>query len=168
MTSLAFESLKYFNTYTSKTSVIIPKIIFTVLFILLIFYSSLNASIGLILVALNAGISPISVPRVTRRSWAIKTTAIDTEAFTSVTSSPCPHALFAAINIHPPEMMPNNPARRVKNTASTTIWRLISKGVAHKARLTPISLVRSLTVINNRQRTHQRNWCKTCLMSYPF
>ena len=56
-------------------------------------YSSLKASIGLILVALNAGINPINVPKTIKITNAIKTTAIDTDAFTNTASRPCPKRL---------------------------------------------------------------------------
>jgi hypothetical protein len=84
----------------------------------LIVYSSLNASIGLILVALNAGIKPINVPKITNKVRAINTTAIDTEAFTITASSPCPNAESNQIKIQPPDMIPSSPATSVKNTAS--------------------------------------------------
>ena len=85
---------------------------------------------GLILVALNAGISPIIVPNTTNTNKAIKTTAIETDALINVASSPCPHALSIAIRIHPPVIIPKIPETKVKKTASTTICLLISKGVA--------------------------------------
>lgn len=52
----------------------------------LLVYSSRKASIGLTLVALNAGINPIKVPKTTKIIKAINTTAMDTDAFTMVAS----------------------------------------------------------------------------------
>ena len=121
------------------------------LFILFIFkiYSSLNASIGLILVALVAGIRPISVPNTTNIISDIKTINIDTDGLISIASEPCPKKESKAIKIQPPEIIPNIPAMIVRKTASKTICLLISKGVAPNALLTPISLVLSLTVIKS-------------------
>jgi hypothetical protein len=58
--------------------------------LILICYSSLKASIGFILVALNAGINPINVPSITNITSATNTTAIETEGFTILASAPCP------------------------------------------------------------------------------
>jgi len=79
----------------------------------------------------------------------IKTIKIDTDGLTRVDSGPCPNKLFIAIKIHPPEIIPKIPAIIVRKTASKTICLLISNGVAPRARLIPISFVRSFTVISN-------------------
>ena len=55
---------------------------------LLLIYSSLNASIGFILVALNAGINPIKVPKITSIISATNPTAMDTDAYTIAASGP--------------------------------------------------------------------------------
>ena len=60
---------------------------------------------GLILVALKAGIKPINVPNMTSIMRATKITDIDTEAFTNVASSPCPHTRSMTIKIHPPRLL---------------------------------------------------------------
>ena len=53
-------------------------------------YSSLNASIGLIIVALVAGINPINDPKTTRIIKETKTINIETDAFTNTESGPWP------------------------------------------------------------------------------
>ena len=70
------------------------------------------------LVALPAGIKPISVPNITSIIRDINTTNMDTDGFTNVASAPCPKKLSKAIKIHPPDIIPNIPAMVVKKTAS--------------------------------------------------
>jgi len=112
-------------------------------------YSSLNASIGLILTAVCAGIIPIKVPNTISVNAAIIITGISTVGFNNTDSSPFPKKVSTNINITPPEIIPKAPAMLVKNTDSKIICLFISQGLAPKALLIPISLVRSLTVINN-------------------
>lgn len=113
------------------------------------FYSSLNASIGLILVALFAGIKPIKVPKTTNIITAKNTIGMDTDGFTKKGVSAVDCCASISINIKPPDTIPKTPDVIVSAKASKIICLLISKGVAPKALRIPISLVRSFTVISS-------------------
>ena len=84
-------------------------------------YSSLNASIGLILMALCAGISPINVPKVTNAATAPSAMVVFTVGFTNGIPSPSVRVALIIINIPPANMIPRIPATRVKNTDSKII-----------------------------------------------
>ena len=87
----------------------------------LINYSSLNASIGLILTALSAGISPISVPSVIIVINAPNTIARGTVGFVKGKSSKFAVPIFITNNKKAPTIIPIIPAIIVKKTASKTI-----------------------------------------------
>ena len=71
-----------------------------------------------------------------------------TVGFIKVGSGPEPKNVSIKNKTNPPKIIPNIPATVVKKTDSRTTCLLISTGVAPIARLIPISLVRSFTVIN--------------------
>ena len=88
---------------------------------MLINYSSLKASIGLILTALSAGISPISVPKVTIVINAPNTIAKGTVGFVKGKSSKPEVPIFITNSKKAPTIIPIIPAIIVRKTDSNTI-----------------------------------------------
>ena len=112
-------------------------------------YSSRNASIGLILTALCAGIKPIKVPKLiimnnTPKMYGMGTVGL---AYGNPSEGPEVKALMAA-KTAAPKMIPIMPAMSVKKTDSKIICIRTSEGVAPMALRIPNSLVRSFTDIN--------------------
>ena len=89
------------------------------------FYSSLNASIGLILIAFSAGINPIIVPSPIIKNKAPNINLIGTVAFFNGTSSKFSVAILIIYKTNAPIIIPIIPAIIVKNTDSKIICFLI-------------------------------------------
>ena len=96
-------------------------IFFSFIISYLVIYSSLRASIGLILTALSAGIKPINVPSVIIVINAPETIVIGTVGFVNGKSSKPDVPILIINKRKAPTIIPIIPAIMVRKTDSSTI-----------------------------------------------
>ena len=118
---------------------------------LLLSYLSLIASIGLMRIALMAGMAPAALPKM--RNTAIIHSALSNEtwkfiALGSNISACAPIIFVATCKMPTAKQMPAMPAMLVSMALSAKICAIIDLGVAPMARRMPNSFVRYFTIIH--------------------